>query len=111
MEFHKTVLEYGFSNMAYMFKELHIITLEDYDNISKLNIDEKNKCQVLIQQVLYALKHDKNILLDLKQFFSSDGRFWHLFVALNDYSKSITFTEGTLFLSTTFGVCLWCEGF
>ena len=95
MEFHKTFLEYGFSNMADMLKvkELNIITLEEYDNLSKLNIDENQKCQVLTQQVLYAIRDDKNILLDLKQFFSSDRRFWHLFVAVNDYSKSITSTE------------------
>ena len=63
--------------MALKLKEINTITVEEYENISKLNIDDKHKCIILIHYVVKANKFE-----ELKKLLSSDKRLWHISMAM-----------------------------
>ena len=68
--------------MALKLKEINTITVEEYENISKLNIDEKHKCIVLFHYVLKAI----NRYEELRTLLSSDKRLWHMSMTMQQLS-------------------------
>ena len=88
MESQKSFLEYGLMDIAFKLKEIEIINLEQYTNLSKLNVDEDDKCRVLFMQLIIGINNRKNIE-DIRQFLSSDRRLWQLLIAINNFCMSV----------------------
>ena len=88
MESQKSFLEYGLMDIAFKLKEIEIINLEQYTNLSKLNVGEEDKCRVLFMQLIIGINNRKNIE-DIRQFLSSDRRLWQLLIAINNFCMSV----------------------
>ena len=68
--------------MALKLKEINTITVEQYENISKLNIDDKHKCIILVHYVVKTINKYEELRISL----SSDIRLWHIFMAMQQFS-------------------------
>ena len=96
MESQKSFLEYGLMDIAFKLKEIEFINMEDYTNLSKLNVNEEDKCRVLFIQLIIGI-NNKNKIEDIRQFLSSDRRLWQFFMAINDFCKSVFSVYGVSF--------------
>ena len=68
--------------MVLKLKEINILTVEQYENISKLTIDDKHKCIILV----YYVVKTNNKYEELRILLSSDKRLWHIFMAMQQFS-------------------------
>ena len=73
--------------MALKLKEINTITVEEYENISKLNIEDKHKCIILVHYVLKAI----NKYEELRILLSSDKRLWHISMTMQQLSMFFWF--------------------
>ena len=76
-ESHNTLVEYGCMKMALKLKDRNILPQNDYDYLSHLNISDKHKSLLLIDNILDAIrKRDTNE--EFHAFLNNDRKLWHL---------------------------------
>ena len=84
---HQSILVYGLKEMISNLKKRNVITVDNYNSLSRQNISDTHKCILLVHYIVDNMAGNNQKLDDFKLFLSSDKRLWHLSMAMHQLSK------------------------